>query len=157
MAWRQQQQSEDLSSNQDSSCPLFSPFILDFFFVDSLRRCWLVGESKTEPSPGVQSLALGLSGWDRWTRSRKCRASSSFKENLNGNPLQYSCLGNPMDGEAWWATVHGVTKSQTRLSDFTFTSMFILTCFQLHNNVAERKSVPPRTSCCDFKGCSASL
>ena len=30
----------------------------------------------------------------------------------NGNPLQYSCLGNPMDRGAWWATVHGVTKSQ---------------------------------------------
>ena len=36
----------------------------------------------------------------------------------NGNPLQYSCLENPMDGGAWWATVHGVTKSRTRLSDF---------------------------------------
>ena len=35
----------------------------------------------------------------------------------NGNPLQYSCLENPMDGEAWWATVHGVSKSRTRLSD----------------------------------------
>ena len=31
----------------------------------------------------------------------------------NGNPLQYSCLENPMDREAWWPTVHGVTKSQT--------------------------------------------
>ena len=31
----------------------------------------------------------------------------------NGNPLQYSCLKNPMDGGAWWATVHGVTKSRT--------------------------------------------
>ena len=39
----------------------------------------------------------------------------------NGNPLQYSCLENPMDGEAWWATIHGVTKSWTRLSDFTLT------------------------------------
>ena len=38
----------------------------------------------------------------------------------NGNPLQYSCLENPMDRGAWWATVHGVTKSRTRLSDFTF-------------------------------------
>ena len=38
----------------------------------------------------------------------------------NGNPLQYSCLENPMDGGAWWATVHGVTKSQTQLRDFTF-------------------------------------
>ena len=35
----------------------------------------------------------------------------------NGNPLQYSCLENPMDGVAWWATVHGVVKSWTRLSD----------------------------------------
>ena len=39
----------------------------------------------------------------------------------NGNPLQYSCLENPMDGRAWWATVHGVAKSWARLSDFTFT------------------------------------
>ena len=39
----------------------------------------------------------------------------------NGTPLQYSCLENPMDGGAWWAAVHGVVKSQARLSDFTFT------------------------------------
>ena len=37
----------------------------------------------------------------------------------NGNPLQYSCLENPMDGGTWWATVHGVAKSWTRLSDLT--------------------------------------
>ena len=37
----------------------------------------------------------------------------------NGNPLQYSCLENPMDRGAWWATVHGVTESWTRLSDFS--------------------------------------
>ena len=35
----------------------------------------------------------------------------------NDNPLQYSCLENPMDGGAWWATVHGAAKSPTRLSD----------------------------------------
>ena len=39
----------------------------------------------------------------------------------NGTPPQYSCLENPMDGGAWWAAVHGVAKSQTGLSDFTFT------------------------------------
>ena len=39
----------------------------------------------------------------------------------NGTPLQYSCLENSMDGGAWWAAVHGVTESWTRLSDFTFT------------------------------------
>ena len=41
----------------------------------------------------------------------------------NGNPLQYSCLENPRDGGAWWATVHRVAKSQTRLSDFTFIAL----------------------------------
>ena len=42
----------------------------------------------------------------------------------NGTPLQYSCLENPMDGGAWWAAVHRVAKSRTRLSDFTFTFHF---------------------------------
>ena len=41
--------------------------------------------------------------------------------NGNGTLLQHSCLENPMDGGAWWAAVHGVTKSRTRLSDFPFT------------------------------------
>ena len=44
----------------------------------------------------------------------------------NGNPLQYSCLENPLDRGAWWATDHGVAKSWTRLSDFTFTFTFIV-------------------------------
>ena len=42
----------------------------------------------------------------------------------NGNPLQYSCLENPLDGGAWKAEVHGVAEGQTRLSDFTFTFHF---------------------------------
>ena len=42
----------------------------------------------------------------------------------NGTPLQYSCLENPMDGGAWWAAVHGVPKSRTQLSEFTFTFHF---------------------------------
>ena len=42
----------------------------------------------------------------------------------DGTPFQYSCLENPMDGGAWWAAVHGVVKSWTRLSDFTFTFHF---------------------------------
>ena len=42
----------------------------------------------------------------------------------NGNPLQYSCLENPMDGGAWWAAVHGVARSRTQLIDFTFTFHF---------------------------------
>ena len=42
----------------------------------------------------------------------------------NGTPLQYSCLANPMNRGAWWAAAHGVAKSWTRLSDFTFTFHF---------------------------------
>ena len=42
----------------------------------------------------------------------------------NGTPLQYSCLENPMDRRAWWAAVHGVANSHTRLSNFTFTFYF---------------------------------
>ena len=50
-----------------------------------------------------------------------------FKSHPNGEgdgtPLQYACLENPMDGGAWWAAVHGVAKSRTWMSDFTFTSL----------------------------------
>ena len=42
----------------------------------------------------------------------------------NGTPLQYCCPENPIDGGAWWAAGHGVAKTQTRLSDFTFTFHF---------------------------------
>ena len=56
----------------------------------------------------------------------------------NGTPLQYSCLENPMDGGAWWATVHGVAKSRTRLSDFTFTFHF----HALGKEMATHSSVP---------------
>ena len=45
----------------------------------------------------------------------------NFNREGDGTPLQYSCLENPMDWGAWWAEVHAVAKSQTRLSDFTFT------------------------------------
>ena len=51
------------------------------------------------------------------------RCSLSVGEG-NGTPLRYSCLKNPMDGGAWWAAVHGVTKSRTWLSDFPFTFHF---------------------------------
>ena len=52
-----------------------------------------------------------IPGWGRFPWRRKC------------NPLQYSCLENPMDGGAWWATVYRLAQSRTRLSNFTFTFM----------------------------------
>ena len=55
----------------------------------------------------------------------------------SGTPLQYSCLENPMDGGAWWATVHGVAESRTWLSDFTFTFHF----HALEKEIATHSSV----------------
>ena len=54
----------------------------------------------------------------------------------DGNPLQYSCLESPMDGGAWWATVHGVAKSRTRLNGFTFT-------FSVHLLMPYSPFIPP--------------
>ena len=50
--------------------------------------------------------------------------ADSYNVSPSGTPLQCSCLENPMDGGAWWTAVHGVSKSRTRLSDFTFTLHF---------------------------------
>ena len=51
-------------------------------------------------------------------RTNKTKFNESVREG-DGTPLQYSCLENPMDGGAWWATAHGVAKSRTQLSNFT--------------------------------------
>ena len=56
----------------------------------------------------------------------------------NGTLLQYSCLENPMDRAAWWAAVHGVAKSRTPLSDFTFTFHF----HALEKEMATHSSTP---------------
>ena len=69
-----------------------------------------------------------------WTqlssKERQCQRMLKLLHNCthhgegNGTPLQHSCLENPMDRGAWWAAVHGVAKSRTRLSNFTFTFHF---------------------------------
>ena len=53
--------------------------------------------------------------WETWLQSL---GGEDPLEEGHGNPLQYSCLENPMDGGAWWASVHGAARSQTQLSDF---------------------------------------
>ena len=55
-------------------------------------------------------------------KERQCQRMLKLLHNCTH--LQYSCLENPMEGGAWWASVHGVVKSQTQLSDFTFTFHF---------------------------------
>ena len=59
--------------------------------------------------------------WSDGTRCHGLSFSNKFHGEGNGNIIQYSCLANPMDRGAWQAAVHGVAKSRTRLSDFTFT------------------------------------
>ena len=120
----------------------------DFFFSPVL-------ENSTQPDSGelytgvnwetnlgysrVLSWYLKLQSFTQVSSSqRSSKASACNAEDLgstpgwgrssgegNGNPLQYSCLENAMDREAWQAEVHGVAKSRTRLSNFTFTFTFI--------------------------------
>ena len=75
----------------------------------------------TEESGGLPS--MGCKESDTTERLHSHFSLSCTGEG-NGTPLQCSCLENPMDGGAWWAIVHGVAKSRTRLSDFTFTFHF---------------------------------
>ena len=63
------------------------------------------GGSVIKNLPANAGDAVSISGWGRTPGGGR------------GNPLQHSCLENPMDRGAWWATVHRVAKSQTRLSD----------------------------------------
>ena len=82
-----------------------------------LAFCFFLTADLSRSSPWIAM-------WETWVRSlgredpleKEMATHSSILANL----LQYSCLENPMDGGAWWATVHGVAMSWTRLSDFTF-------------------------------------
>ena len=71
---------------------------------------------------------MGCSPWGREESDTTERLHFHFSLSCigegNGTPLQYSCLENLMDGGTWWAAVHRVMKSQTRLTDFTFTFHF---------------------------------
>ena len=75
--------------------------------------CWLLAEALVAQTVDSASSAEDLGSIPRLGRS---------PGEGNGNPLQNFCLENPMNRGAWWATVHGVAKSWTRLSDFHFTS-----------------------------------
>ena len=64
------------------------------------------------------------------------------RKQWHGTPLQHSCLENPVDGGAWWAAVHGLTKSWTQLSDFTLTFHF----HALEKEMATYSSILPGES-----------
>ena len=83
------------------------------------------------PSGNIKGLPKGTSLVLQWLKGfpggsvvKNLPANAGDNGEGDGTPLQYSCLENPIDGGAWWAAVHGVTKSRTPLSDFTFTFHF---------------------------------
>ena len=115
----------DCYSQQECRSKLPSLQLLKLSPKTARRRKW-------QPTPvllprefcGWQSL-VGFCPWGRreldTTEQLHFPFSLSFTGEGNGNPLQCSCLKNPMDRGAWWAAVPGVAEGRTRLSDFTFT------------------------------------
>ena len=74
----------------------------------------------SSPPRGPHSAPVSLQCYDKQTRLEQRGGADPHQKWKYLTPLQYSCLENPMDGGAWSAAVHGVAKSRTRLSDFTF-------------------------------------
>ena len=83
-------------------------------------HCPLTGGGQVHPRPQGTS----TNTFSEASANSQLKVTRHVRGEGNGTPLQYSCLENPMDGGAWWAAVHGVTKSRTRLSSFTFTFHF---------------------------------
>ena len=103
--------------------------LLSIFYLLLLLLLLLLLEScpGNLTSPKLLSQVLGFPGGANGKESTLSvgdpgliSGSESSPGGGNGNPLQYPCLENPMDGGAWQATAHGVAKSRTQLSDFTF-------------------------------------
>ena len=93
------------------------------YFTDKETEVREVRELPRTPSQGVVCVIRTLELLPALYRPVLVSSRVLFTEG-NGTPLQYSRLENPMDGGAWWAAVHGVSKSRTWLSDFTFTFHF---------------------------------
>ena len=104
------------------------------FYNRLLKTCCVQGQEQLRVNQNGERIFFFdliksyFMGWLPWWLSGKesaCNAgdvglipgSGGFPGGGNGNPLQYSCLGNPMDTGVWWAIVHGLQKSRTRLSD----------------------------------------
>ena len=101
------------------------PFCISF----SWEWSWILSPVQSHEPPSIVHSALSLSDLVPCSNSNLATFLLSWHISShlcigNGTPLQYSCLENPMDGGAWWAAVHGVARSQIRLSDFTFTFHF---------------------------------
>ena len=93
-----------------------------------LVSVWWEWKSRLLIWPLLDLMMIECSLWclagEKWLLSKNVLSCSNASGEGNGTPLQHSCLKNPMDRGAWWAAVHGVAKSQTRLSKFPFTFHF---------------------------------
>ena len=92
----------------------------------------------------LREINLKTGRWLTQRVSKKIRAGEG-----NGNPLQYSCLENPMDQEAWWATDHGVAKRRTRLSDSgkTCRSVSLALIYRWDGRGSGKEVTGPTSSC----------
>ena len=116
--------------------PRFFPFAFNFYNVSFTycSICWICegccfsgGSQEVLNSHCVFLLFISLLMWTLdfpWNCPSLMVSDALYVGEGNGTPLQYSCLENPMDRGAWWAAVHGVAKSRTWLSNFTFTFHF---------------------------------
>ena len=99
----------------------------EFPRTKSLASCSPWGHKESDMTEQLSTAHIFRAGLPRWLSGKEstCQAgeaslipgSERSAGGGHGNPLQYSCLRNPMDGGAWWATVHRVTKSWTQVSD----------------------------------------
>ena len=106
-------------------------YSLDNYYVSLFLNTSDVTEASVSPSTSSLSrLSTGQS-------LSNCTVPVCQGREDSGTPLQCSCLENPVDGGAWWAAVHGVAKSRTRLSGFTFTFHF----HELEKEMAAHSSV----------------
>ena len=100
-------------------------------YQQSLSFYWVVLDCVGHPGgSGVQKL-LANAEMQVWSLGQEYPLK---KEEGNGNPLQYSCLENPMARGTWWATVHGVAKNQTQLNEWAQT--------QIHRAAFLKKTFP---------------
>ena len=89
----------------------FSASGILFILLRIIEKCWTIKRRTGGSDSKVSAHNVGDTGLSPWLGRSPGEG--------NGNPLQHSCLENPTDGGAWSATVYGVAKSRTRLSDFT--------------------------------------
>ena len=140
----------DCSLPDSSACGIFQARILEWVVIFFSRgSSWPQGLNPSLPclrtgkqvlttkSPGNPFEVLGAVFWS--PSPLFSAPPSHFLGEGSGTPLQYSCLESPMGGGAWWAAVHGVTKSRTWLSGFTFT--FHFSC------IGEENGSPLQYSC----------